>query len=682
MILHSLTLHNFGIYGGEHRFVLTPQSNGRFQQPIILLRGQNGVGKSTFMEAIRLGLHGRLSLGNRTMQKEYEVYLESRLHRRVDGTVASVAVVEMEFDHVFLGQRHRYRLLRSWSKQNQRLTSELQLWVDDKPGPESEEEREHLLRELISPGVAELFFFDGEKINTLSDAGDASDALLAETVKNLLGLHLVGQLDRDLDYYLTRQTGIQELQQYQNQLAQLSEETTTLEQQHQDVLAMLTDCRHRYQAKRETITLLEERIAREGGQYAAAQSAHNDERQKILAALAQTEQEIQELSRSLLPFVVAPNLLVSVRERLQREAAFEQWQAAQPLVTKLQSRLLQEPGAVYHVNEPDSAPAQNDDFVGYVRQVVTEFSQPPLPETEIVHRVSGEKRGVLLNWIDEALTTTPQQVADVLQRRELLQNQLATVDESLRRVPSNQMLQPLQDDLRQHDRELGRLEAEQERLTAEEKRLTFHLERLAGSRRRVGEQMANINTEEHRIKLAARTKGLLDKYQQQLIANKLAQFTTQLSKRFNQLIRKRHFVDQISIDPHSFTLSLYRAGKLFPRAHLSAGEEQILAIATLWALREVSGRPLPVIIDTPLSRLDADHRRTMLAEFMPQVAQQVIVLATTTEIDDPTFHFLQPAISRAYLLEADSNTTHITEQSLIPPSARIGIDQIVAHAIQ
>ncbi|MCZ7671684.1 MAG: hypothetical protein M5U34_33450 [Chloroflexi bacterium] len=44
-------------------------------------------------------------------------------------------------------------------------------------------------------------------------------------------------------------------------------------------------------------------------------------------------------------------------------------------------------------------------------------------------------------------------------------------------------------------------------------------------------------------------------------------------------------------------------------------------------MREVSGRPLPVIIDT-LSRLDDEHRRTMLAEFMPQVAQQVIVLAT------------------------------------------------------
>ncbi len=107
---------------------------------------------------------------------------------------------------------------------------------------------------------------------------------------------------------------------------------------------------------------------------------------------------------------------------------------------------------------------------------------------------------------------------------------------------------------------------------------------------------------------------------------------------------------------------------------MKAGEQQMFAIATLWALREVSGRPLPVIIDTPLSRLDDDHRRAMLAEFMPQVAQQVIVLATTTEFDEETFAFLQPAVSRAYLLQANNVTTQVTEQPL--PAQFISVDSL------
>jgi DNA sulfur modification protein DndD len=71
-----------------------------------------------------------------------------------------------------------------------------------------------------------------------------------------------------------------------------------------------------------------------------------------------------------------------------------------------------------------------------------------------------------------------------------------------------------------------------------------------------------------------------------------------------------------------------------------------------------------VIIDTPLSHLDKVHRQAILAEFLPQVAPQVIVFATTIEIDERTLRFLQPAVSRAYLLEADSAAAQVTEQPL------------------
>lgn len=224
MILHHIKLHNFGIYAGDVSFDLKPESNGQFYRPIILFRGQNGVGKSTLVEAIRLCLHGRLALGNRVIQREYEAYLKRRLHRDGNGDIVTNAFIQLDFEHVYLGQRQLYRVIRSWELHHNRVVSEVNLWIDETAYLAEEDEKEHLLRELIPPGVAELFFFDGEKITTLSETGEASDALLEETVKNLLGLHLVEQLDRDLDIYLTRQSGIQELQQYQTELVQLHDE--------------------------------------------------------------------------------------------------------------------------------------------------------------------------------------------------------------------------------------------------------------------------------------------------------------------------------------------------------------------------------------------------------------------------------------------------------------------------
>jgi DNA sulfur modification protein DndD len=152
--------------------------------------------------------------------------------------------------------------------------------------------------------------------------------------------------------------------------------------------------------------------------------------------------------------------------------------------------------------------------------------------------------------------------------------------------------------------------------------------------------------------------------------------------RFNQLCRKRNFIDQVSIDPRNYGVVLYRHGKAFPRHQLSAGEQQLFAIATLWALREVSGLPLPVIIDTPLSRLDKAHRQSMIEEFFPQAAHQVIILATDAEIDNDTYHYMQPAISQAYQLseQPDTGKSQVIAEQTGNYQTRIKLEDIEVNA--
>jgi DNA sulfur modification protein DndD len=79
----------------------------------------------------------------------------------------------------------------------------------------------------------------------------------------------------------------------------------------------------------------------------------------------------------------------------------------------------------------------------------------------------------------------------------------------------------------------------------------------------------------------------------------------------------------------------------------------------LWALGKTSGRPLPIVIDTPLARLDSDHRRLLVEHYFPSASHQVIMLSTDTEVDQVYFNALSPAIARAYHLDydqAESNT--------------------------
>ena len=94
-------------------------------------------------------------------------------------------------------------------------------------------------------------------------------------------------------------------------------------------------------------------------------------------------------------------------------------------------------------------------------------------------------------------------------------------------------------------------------------------------------------------------------------------------------------------------------GFAIPKESLSAGEKQLYAISMLTALARVSGKPLPFIIDTPLARLDSEHRSNLIARFFPSVGHQVIVFSTNTEIDQQYFAELRARISKSYMLRYD-----------------------------
>ena len=66
-----------------------------------------------------------------------------------------------------------------------------------------------------------------------------------------------------------------------------------------------------------------------------------------------------------------------------------------------------------------------------------------------------------------------------------------------------------------------------------------------------------------------------------------------------------------------------------------------------WACRGAVARPpLPVVIDTPLGRLESSHRHHLVDRYFPQASHQV--MSTDTEIDAETAALPGPQVSVAY----------------------------------
>ncbi|MCP1446904.1 DNA sulfur modification protein DndD, partial [Priestia megaterium] len=87
----------------------------------------------------------------------------------------------------------------------------------------------------------------------------------------------------------------------------------------------------------------------------------------------------------------------------------------------------------------------------------------------------------------------------------------------------------------------------------------------------------------------------------------------------------------------------------------SAGEMQMIASALIWALTKASDLSLPVVIDTPLGRLDSYHRNHLINHYYKELSEQVIILSTDTEITQEYVTLMEKNSYKQYMLDYDEN---------------------------
>jgi DNA sulfur modification protein DndD len=156
------------------------------------------------------------------------------------------------------------------------------------------------------------------------------------------------------------------------------------------------------------------------------------------------------------------------------------------------------------------------------------------------------------------------------------------------------------------------------------------------------------------LKLAARTRETMTEFLRRVTDRKIDRLSGLITESFRFLLRKTALVERIAIDPGTFAITLYDdEGHAIPKERLSEGEKQIFAISVLWGLARASARPLPAVIDTPMARLDATHRKHLVERYFPNASHQVVIFSTDTEVDRHYYPILQPFIARAYHLNYD-----------------------------
>ena len=150
-----------------------------------------------------------------------------------------------------------------------------------------------------------------------------------------------------------------------------------------------------------------------------------------------------------------------------------------------------------------------------------------------------------------------------------------------------------------------------------------------------------------------------------LLTNKKELIENQMKEQLNKLLLSyKGHIDRVEITDRldNFSIRMYHtAGNEISLNQLNAASKQIFIQVLLKVLRNLGDYNPPVMIDTVMGVLDESSRDVLMEEYFPELAEQTILLCTTSEIrKDSDYQKLEPFISKTYTLHRnveEQNTT-------------------------
>jgi DNA sulfur modification protein DndD len=645
MIFDELVLTNVGPFKGTQCIPLTPRSPER---PVVLFGGLNGSGKTTVLEALLLALYGGHTPGSARRARTYDGYLRHLINHDADQNQG--AGVELGFRAVHDGAWRSFRILRSWSSGPDRVRETVTVLRDGMPDNVLAEGWAEYVETLAPRGVANLFFFDGEQIEAFADLEVAGE-LVRTAIGGLLGLDLVDRLREDLSVLERRKrqeaaTGEAETEFLRSQQGLLGR----TKRAEEDARHVLDEADAAYLQAKRAADKADAQLTREGGQRF---QASEELRVRLREATSRRSADHKVLIDALAG--IGPLLLVGpLLKRVLAQGTAEQRQADnQNLAALLADRDTQ----LLDLLRGQRTAAK-------VQHAVAEFLAQ-----DVEHRKAGD-------GVPEVMGTNPQLLAlgerlaagDLAEERAHLEacvENLATaqsaLDDAERAVAAIPAHDAVAETLQVHQETTLVLAQAQTKLDMAKR----ELEEATGRRQRAELSVENELKEANKTLLeseealrvvqhAARTRETLVRLRAAATERHVQRIQALVLDSLRSLMRKDNLISEVKIDPVTCAVELlaYNGQLVRPRS-LSAGERQLLAVSLLAGLARASGRMLPVVIDTPLGRLDQDHRKRLIQRYLPHASHQVIVLSTDTEITPQVLGKLGGSISHMIKLEHD-----------------------------
>jgi DNA sulfur modification protein DndD len=661
--IESLTIRNFGPYYGENplRF---DELEGRCG---VLIGGKNGAGKTHLLRALYLAVVGETGVGDlkkvETGSDATKFLFENALNRKAEAEgedTCSFDITIAQRDKNAAGSR-KLRLVREvrfrqssppiWKSTAYRIEGGKDEQIDD-------ESLIYKLRDAFLPRhLARFFFFDAER----SQSFNLGQTDIVEGVSRILGLWSYGELEDDLrqlisskipKVYDSKSASIAS-----NKLAEVTGKIVTAEAKQKANAATLKSLEIEESEAKSELFEVEERLMTLGAVDPDKMEKARARRTEITGVKAELESQLRESWEKHLPLMLLGGFRKELHDYLVTEESRREWETSKSAV---EPKIPQVKKDVFE-NVPASFTLHQDFERFYKERLETALKNlfNPAPQG-MADRVFVTDRNDTSAQVRAQLSGAVGNVKDLVDvsvKLERFESEARELDQQLknfsqnaaavaeggrlhnRRGELNTTLKQITDQKDELTNELSRLDSALSELRREEKMLTEQADKGAK-----GQDMIQIA---HRYREAAAEIRLRAAKQ---LRKKISETVGEIWVDITERDREFRGMD---FDDHWKCWLKRVDGKRasWEDTNTSAGQRQVRLLAFYEALRRLAKVVPPLVVDTPLGRLDKEVKNSVL-DRLYLTGHQSIILSTNSEIDPQSeqFHAIRNRLGRVYTL--------------------------------
>lgn len=641
MKFRKLSIENYKSFQFPTEIHFPDSENGK---SIFLIGGMNGAGKTSIMESINFCLYGG---------KADEIFRAINRKEIAKGNAAVSFELTAELD-----DGSELIVKRSWSAgviENPKAKDLNERLVVVKDGKrvsvQNQQMWQDFIRATVPPGITQFFFFDGEKIQEIA-ADDHSEVRLKSSLEAALGIQNINQLSSDLLYLKQEERkgfveiSDEDLTFKESELKKEQAKYTRLNRERDEIKEDLTAFKEQYDEakKRFQATFNRDPESRDAIREAEKRRIQTSNR------LGQLENEIRGLCEKSLPFSLLGGFFDGIRQQIENERESLQGEAikehAEELAKKI-VRVVEEPEPIYNERLSDEKMVELEKRIfNLLREGDAQAA------TDKLLNLSDRDAARILQKIEELENSDVFLIKPLVEEKQELEVELKKIESSLNSGSATESEQELfgqlQEEMESCATQIGR-KTEQLRILEEDiislekkiREIEVEIEKLY-EKHNVSKEKSDFINECDAI------AGLLNQFIVRMRKSKVHLLQEKTFEMYKLLSSKSGLIKDITIDEKSYEVKISdRNGHEIKKSGLSAGEKEVFALSLLWGLSQTSQLNLPIIIDTPLSRLDSTHRDNIIRNYFPNAGDQVIILSTDTEIDENYFKVLESHLSGA-----------------------------------